>query len=44
MEEGFNSRLQSKPNDGEQVERAPAEPANVQMREARDSGWELARQ
>jgi len=36
--------LQSKPNDGEQVEPAPAKPGNVQVREARESDWELARE
>jgi hypothetical protein len=37
-------RLLSKPNDGEQVEPAPVKPANDQMREARESDWELARE
>jgi hypothetical protein len=37
-------RLQSKPNDGEQVEPAPAEPGNVQVREARKSSGEQARE
>jgi hypothetical protein len=36
--------LHSKPNDGKQVEPAPVEPANVQMRKARKSDWELARE
>jgi transposase len=38
----LNPRLHSKPNDGKQVEPAPVEPANFQMREARKSDWELA--
>ena len=37
-------RLQSKPDDGEQVEPAPAEPENVRVREARNSDGELARE
>jgi hypothetical protein len=44
IQEEFNSRLQSKPNDGKQVEPAPVKPANDQMREARESDWELARE
>jgi len=35
--------LQSKPNDGEQVEPALAETENVEVRKARQSDWELAR-
>ena len=37
-------RLQSKPNDGEQVEPALAEPVNVRVREARNFDGELARE
>jgi hypothetical protein len=37
-------RLQSKPNDGEQVEPALAEPENVRVREARNFDGELARE
>ena len=37
-------RLQSKPDDGEQVEPAPVEPDNVQVREARQTDGELARE
>ena len=37
-------RLQSKPNDGEQVEPVPAEPENDYVREARNSDGELARE
>ena len=37
-------RLLSKPNDGEQVEPAPADPENVHVREARRSNGELARE
>jgi hypothetical protein len=37
-------RLLSKLNDGKQVEPAPAEPENVQVREARRSNGELARE
>ena len=37
-------RLQSKPNDGEQVEPALAEPENVRVREARELDRELARE
>jgi len=36
--------LQSKPNDGEQVEPALAEPVNVWVREARNFDGELARE
>jgi hypothetical protein len=36
--------LQSKLNDGEQVEPAPAEPENVEVHKARQSDWELARE
>jgi len=36
--------LQSKPNDGEQVELAPVKPAYDQMRKARTTDWELARE
>jgi hypothetical protein len=36
--------LQSKPNDGKQVEPAPAKPAYVHMQKARRSDWELARE
>jgi hypothetical protein len=44
IQEEFNSRLQSQPNDGKQVEPAPVKPANDQMREARTTDWELARE
>ena len=37
-------RLQSKPNDGEQVEPALAESENVRAREARNFDGELARE
>jgi hypothetical protein len=36
--------LLSKPNDGKQVEPAPAEPENVHVREARKSNGELVRE
>jgi len=36
--------LQSKPNDGEQVEPAPVEPEKVRVREARELDRELARE
>jgi hypothetical protein len=36
--------LQSKLNDGEQVEPASAKPENVEVRKARRAVWELARE
>jgi len=36
--------LHSKPNDGKQVEPAPVQPEDDQMREARYCDWELARE
>jgi len=36
--------LQSKLNDGEQVEPALAKPVNVQVHKARESNWEPARE
>jgi hypothetical protein len=40
----YPPRLLSKPNDGQQVEPAPAEPVNVHVREARETNWELVRE
>ena len=37
-------RLQSKPNDGEQVEPAPVEPVYFRVRKARELDRELARE
>jgi hypothetical protein len=36
--------LLSKPNDGQQVEPAPAEPVNVHVPQTRESNWELVRE
>ncbi|MEE8266762.1 MAG: hypothetical protein V3R62_10500, partial [Acidiferrobacterales bacterium] len=40
----FHPRLQSDPNDGEQIEPAPAEPENVHVRAARQSNRERVRE
>ena len=43
-QENLHTRLQSKLNDGEQVEPAPAKPESGQVHKARHSDRELARE